>query len=119
MLSPFDLPHKEDIPSAGTDPGTNEPKRNVVLIVYDRMNDSVKAQIVRDFLILAGSFAVSFEDEQGLMDAGILDAIGVTKAIPKSPISLIIVYKVGSEWPEYDRTTTHVERDLSPMGTGS
>lgn len=94
------------------------PKRNVVLLVYDKMTESVKAQILRDLLLLSGSFLVSYRDKQGLVDDSILNQIGVIKAEDTAPDDLIIVYKTGAKWPVYDKMITTVERDLCPNDNG-
>jgi hypothetical protein len=96
------------------DPGTNEPKREVVGIVYDRMTESVKAQVLRDFLRLTGEFQVSYSDQKGLMETSIFDILNVTKASEGSPIALFIVYKTGEEWPESPLEVPRIERDLCP-----
>lgn len=100
--------------SPDVSPGTNDPKRNVVAIVYARMTESVKAQVVRDFLLLSGEFAVSYSDKEGLMDKRLMDALNVTEAVPGSPIDLYIVYKVDDVWPTTPPDVVRVERDLCP-----
>ena len=96
------------------DTGTNEPKREVVCIVYETMNESVKVQVLRDFLRLSCEFAVSIADPKGLMDKALLDEIGITQALPGSPVALYVVYKTGEKWPQTPNEIPRVERDLCP-----
>lgn len=93
---------------------SDEPKRNVVALVYDRMTSAVKVQVVRDFLLLSGSFPVSYSDEVGLMDKKLMEELNVTEAVPGSPIDLYIVYKTEKAWLETPSGITRVERDLCP-----
>ena len=87
-------------------------------IAYDQMNESVYAQIVRDFLCLASEFpGLKYSDPAGQMNKSIMEDLGIDNAGPNDVPTLNIVYKVGTEYPEYDERIRTVRRDLCPHDT--
>jgi hypothetical protein len=90
---------------------------NCVGIVYDEMNQSVEAQVTRDFLLLSGEFSdLAYFDQKGEMSASLMEELGIPKtdALP----NLYVVYKTGEKWPYTDPGITRVERDLKPEVKG-
>lgn len=86
---------------------------NAVGIQYDQMTGDVEVQVLRDLMILQGTFGdVWVSDPAGKMDAEMLKRIGVGLT-PDAP-QLIINYKVGPEFLHTDPNMEVVERDLSP-----
>ena len=84
---------------------------NSVGIVYDKMTDAVKTQVVRDFLILSGEFSdLACCDTAGLMDTSYLEQLGVP--MTDNPPVVYIVYKTESAWPQTPPNVQRVERDL-------
>lgn len=90
---------------------------NSVGIVYTEMNDSVKAQLVRDFLILSGEFTdIAYFDQSGSVDKSIMEELGIPKT-NTLPV-LYLVYKTGESWPYTDSSVPVVQRDLKPPNVG-
>jgi hypothetical protein len=82
-------------------------------IQYDRMNGDVEVQVLRDLMILNGTFGdVWVSDPAGQMDPEMLKRINVN--VTTDAPELIINYKVGSEFLPTDPNMEVVERDLSP-----
>jgi len=88
----------------------------VVGLIYDQMTDDVKAQIVRDLLILNGRWDVAARDVTGNFDMSVLAGIGVAVETEKLP-ELYVVYKTGKEWPKSPTGIPAVNRDMCPDTT--
>lgn len=93
---------------------------NVVLIVYDEMNENVRTQIARDFIVLSCEFKdIAYRDRDGLVDAALMAEIGVAVADDTTKASLVVVYKSKDAWPKVPLSIRKVERDLKPKDVGT
>ncbi len=90
---------------------------NSVGIVYDQMNDSVKTQVVRDFLMLSAEFSdLAYNDAGGSMDKSYMEQLGIPAT--DDPPVLYVVYKTEDAWPQTPGNVPRVERDLRPDDVG-
>lgn len=91
---------------------------NSVGIIYDQMTDSVKTQIVRDFLMLSGEFSdLAYHDPAGSLDKTYMDELGIPAT--DDPPVLYVVYKTEDAWPKTPPNVPRVERDLKPANAGT
>lgn len=82
-------------------------------ILYDQMTDTVELQVLRDLMVLKGTWPdVWVNDPANQMDEQLLDQIGVSKT--KDQPVIVISYKVGPNFVNINPGRTVVERDLSP-----
>ena len=86
---------------------------NCVGIQYDKMTGDVEVQVLRDLMILQGTFGdIWVNDPAGEMDTEMLKRIEVS-VTPDPPV-ILINYKVGPDFLHVDPNMEVVERDLSP-----
>ena len=84
----------------------------IVQIIYDKLTNDTKAQIVRDLLVLRGECKIEL-NPKGL--ESILSTIEMLNInLVKKKAGFLIVYKYGDAWPEFDESIKHVERDMKP-----
>lgn len=90
------------------------PARSVIQIVTNTaIVNSVLAQVTRDLIVLAVEFGVDINDPQNLIEDSMLSSLKINRTT--APADLILVYKIGDEWPEVPTTDALVvKRDLKP-----
>jgi hypothetical protein len=92
--------------------------KNVVGFAFDEFTDDVQAQLVRDLIILLGDWDFSVSDPNMVLNQPLLDQLGVVRADANAQPTLVLVYKVGPNWPEVKLSIPQVKRDLSPEDNG-
>ena len=93
---------------------------NIVAVVKDEMNENVKTQIARDFIVLSCEFTdIAYLDKKALVDTSLMNELGVPAADLGAKPSMYIVYKSGDVWPEVPADVVKVERDLKPADVGT
>ena len=89
-----------------------------ISVIYDQMNENVRAQIVRDFLCLASEFpGLKYYDRAGQVNKSLMEELGIDNASKDDVPVLNIVYKAGTDYPDYDDEINTVRRDLCPHDT--
>lgn len=90
--------------------------KNVVGFAFDEFTDDVQAQLVRDLLILLGTWDVVISDPDMMLTDELLSQLGVVRSGDAPTLQL--VYKVGNSWPETISGIPTVKRDLRPDSIG-
>lgn len=85
---------------------------NVVGFAFTEFNDNVRTQLVRDMLILLGTWQFKVSDPQAVLTDSLLSHLGLERTTDKPTI--LLVYKTTQVWPKTPYSTPSVRRDLQP-----
>jgi hypothetical protein len=88
---------------------------NVVGIVADKVNEDVKAQVVRDLIILSAQWDLVVNADPEFADDRMLEKLGIDRS--DAPPTIMVIYKAGDKWPETELDCPVVKRDLKPAAS--
>jgi hypothetical protein len=85
---------------------------SVVGFLFTEFNDNVRSQLVRDLMILKGTWDFAVSDPEAMLTDDFLSKLDLVRTQEKP--TLLLVYKTTKDWPKFPYSIPTVKRDLEP-----